>query len=243
MKRCQTIFIIFHMLMSCDNHQKTPSNDTSPPSKERIQVAIETFYGTMVVELFNETPQHRDNFVKLVRSGFYDGLLLHRVQAGFMLQGGDPDSRGIISPETRLGFGNAKQRIKAEIDPQFIMRQGALCGFHKGLGMQADKSSNGSQFMLIHGQALKAHQLDQQSLTNKIEYSPKQIELYELYGGSPQLDGKYTIFGQVVEGMHILNKIVRVPTHRSVNPRLPDRPLKDVRIQMSVTKESNTASD
>lgn len=243
MKFWQITFLISYMLMGCDNPQKPTSNTRKTPTKERMHVAIETGYGTMVVELFNETPLHRDNFIQLVKNGFYDGLLIHRVQSGFMLQGGDPNSRGPIAAETRLGFGNAKRRIKAEIDPQFVMRQGALCGYHKGVSTQADKSSNGSQFMLIHGQAIKAYQLNQQSLTNKIEYSPEQIDLYELYGGAPQLDGNYTIFGQVVEGMHVLNKIVGVRTHRSVDPQLPDRPLKDVRIQMSLIKEPNTAVD
>ena len=236
MHHWQTILLSILILASC-SHQEAVKPKPSAAKSERAQVAIKTMQGTMIVELFNETPLHRDNFLKLVETGFYDSLLLHRVQAGFMVQGGDPDTRGIVPPEKRLGFGQTEQRIKAEINTQFIMRQGALCGYHMGLGMQADKSSNGSQFMLIHGQAIKAHQLNQQSIKNKIEYSPKQIELYELYGGSPQLDGNYTIFGQIIEGMPVLNKIVRVPTFRSIDPQLPDRPIKDLRLEMRIIKE------
>ena len=114
------------------------------------------------------------------------------------------------------------------------MRQGALCGFHSGVGLHPDKSSHPSQFMLIHGQVLKAYQLQDLSIKNQMDYTPEQIELYEMYGGSPQLDGKYTIFGQIIEGLHILDKIVHAPTHRSLQSNLPDRPVDDIRMVVKV---------
>lgn len=224
------------LLLACNN---TPPSTIEKPQKTlpRAVVEIHTDYGSMRIELFNETPLHRDNFLKLVEQGFYDSLLIHRVQPNFMIQGGDPDSRGNIPAEQRLGFGNAGERIKQEINPSFIMRQGAICGYHQGVGMQADKSSNASQFMIIHGSEQRAYQLKELSLSTKMNYTAKQIELYELYGGAPQLDGKYTIFGQVTEGLHILNKIVKVPTHRSVDASLPDRPLKDIRMKMEIIND------
>ena len=182
----------------------------------------------------NDTPVTVANFVNLAQKGFYDNVSFHRVIPNFMIQGGDPESRGEVEPNKILGMGGTEKRIQAEISSKFIMRQGAISGFHRGTGYYPDKSSNGSQFMIIHGQPLKAYQINQISLENKIDYSPEQIQLYEMYGGSPQLDGKYTVFGQVVEGINVLNKIVHAKTHRSINPQLPDRPAKDIRMIVKV---------
>jgi cyclophilin family peptidyl-prolyl cis-trans isomerase len=200
----------------------------------RAKVQITTQYGKMVVELFNETPQHRNNFLKLVKEGFYDSLLIHRVQPNFMAQAGDPTSRGEVPPEQFLGMHQMDYRIPAEIHPQFLMRQGALCGYHSGLQAHPDKSSNGSQFMLIHGQPIRAYQLKAIGLEQNRTYSPEQIAIYEQYGGLPQYDGKYTVFGQIVEGLKVLEQIVQVQTHRSVNSQLPDRPLEDIHLQMTI---------
>lgn len=215
------------------NNQELPET----PELPRPKVSIHTQYGEMIVELFNETPKHRDNFLKLVQEGFYDSLLFHRVQPNFMIQGGDPSSRGIVPPEKLLGTYDSLPRIPAEINSKFIMRQGALCGFHTGIGHHPDKSSNGSQFMIIHGQALKSYQIKEFSLKNKIDYSPEQIQLYEMYGGTPQYDNMYTVFGQIVEGMHVLDKIVQAPTHRSVDPNLPDRPIEDIHIHAKILEK------
>lgn len=208
----------------------------------RPKVSITTQYGEMIIELFNETPKHRDNFLKLAREGFYDGLLFHRVQPNFMIQGGDPDSRDSVPPEQYLGMGNAEHRIPAEISTKFIMRQGALCGFHKGIGHHPDKSSNGSQFMIIHGQPLKQYQVKELSLKTKVDYTPEQIELYEMYGGTPQYDNMYTIFGQVIKGMPVLEKIVSAKTYRSIEPTWPDRPVEDIRMVVKVIDAPSTAS-
>lgn len=204
----------------------------------RAKVQITTQYGKMVVELLNETPQHRDNFLKLVKEGFYDSLLIHRVQPNFMAQAGDPTSRGIVPPEQFLGMHQMDYRIPAEIQPQFLMRQGALCGYHRGIKAHPDKSSNGSQFMLIHGQPIRAYQLKAIGLEQNRTYSPEQIDTYEQYGGLPQYDGKYTIFGQIVEGLNVLEQIVQVQTHRSVNSQLPDRPLEDIHLKMTILQDA-----
>lgn len=220
-----------------NNNQETDPNapnTTNPDQSPRTRVAIHTRLGDMVVELFNETPKHRDNFLRLVKEGFYEDLLIHRVQSNFMLQGGDPLSRDSVPPEQYLGQDTTKRRIEAEINEQFILRQGALCGFHSGEGAHPDKSSHYSQFMLVHGQAIRAYQLEKLSLENNMDYNPDQVQLYENYGGLPQYDGRYTIFGQVVEGMHVLDKIVKVKTWRTENAQWPDRPKEDIRLSMEV---------
>lgn len=204
----------------------------------RAKVKITTLYGEMIVELFNETPLHRDNFLKLVKEGFYDSLLIHRVQPNFMAQAGDPESRGNVPVDQFLGMHQMEYRVPAEINPKFLMRQGALCGYHSGKAAHPDKSSNGSQFMLIHGQPIRAYQLQAIGLEQNKTYTPKQINIYEQYGGLPQYDGDYTVFGQLIEGLKVLDKIVQVPTHRSVKSNLPDRPLKDIHLTMTILKDA-----
>lgn len=232
------LFLLMGLLISAC----TPSTPSDPVVEEREaiealprpKVSITTQYGKIVLELFNETPKHRDNFLKLAQEGFYDSLLFHRVQPNFMIQGGDPDSRGSVPPEQYLGMGNADNRIPAEISSKFILRQGALCGFHTGVGHHPDKSSNGSQFMIIHGQPLKGYQVKELSLKTKVDYTPEQIKLYEMYGGTPQYDNRYTVFGQIVEGLPVLEKIAQAKTYRSTDGTLPDRPIEDVRMIVKV---------
>lgn len=227
-------------LVACETAPTEP--EPSPEETEaaaiaalpRAEVQITTSYGDMVVELFNETPQHRDNFLKLVQEGFYDSLLIHRVQPNFMAQAGDPESRGVVPAEKFLGMHQMEYRIPAEINPKFLMRQGALCGYHSGINAHPDKSSNGSQFMLVHGQPIRAYQLQAIGLEKDREYTPEELVTYEQYGGLPQYDGKYTVFGQITKGLKVLDQIVQVPTHRSVNSQLPDRPLEDIHLTMTV---------
>ncbi len=200
----------------------------------RAQVQIETRYGSMTIELFNETPLHRDNFVEKVKTGFYDSLLVHRVQPNFMAQGGDPDSKGEVPPDQFLGTKQLTYTIPAEIQSGFILRHGAVCGFHNN---HPEKASHGSQFMLIHGQPLRTYQVKQVGLDKNRVYTPEELATYEQYGGLPQHDGKYTVFGQVIEGDKILDQIVYAPTLRSTNPSLPDRPIEDIRLQMTLLRD------
>lgn len=230
----QHLYLFLFFLGSLTACTSTTENGTEISNAPRPKVAINTSYGEIVIELFNETPQHRDNFLKLAKEGFYDSLLFHRIQPNFMIQGGDPDSRGTVESNQMLGMGGPNYRIPAEINSNFVMRQGALCGFHRGVKHHPDKSSNGSQFMIIHGQPLKAYQVREMSIDNQMTYTPEQIQLYETYGGSPQLDGKYTIFGQIVQGTDVLDKIVHAKTYRSEDPTLPDRPLEDIRMTVKV---------
>jgi len=243
-KKIYLLLIIGLLINSCTSTPSDPIKEKREAIEAlpRPKVSITTQYGEIVLELFNETPKHRDNFLKLARQGFYDSLLFHRVQPNFMIQGGDPNSRDSVPPEQYLGMGNADNRIPAEISSKFIMRQGALCAFHKGIGHYPDKSSNGSQFMIIHGQPLKGYQVKKLSLKTKVDYTPEQIKLYEMYGGTPQYDNMYTVFGQIIKGMPVLEKIVQAKTYRSIDRMLPDRPVEDIRMVVKVINEPKIES-
>lgn len=231
-------FLLLIGLVACDNEpttdeqqqQETEVIDNTP----RQKVKITTNYGEMVFELFNETPLHRDNFIKLAKDNFYDSLMFHRVQKNFMIQGGDPTSRGQVEPTQVLGEGKLDYTVAAEITPKFIMRQGALVGFHQGVGKNPSKASNATQFMIIHGQPLKSYQLQDLAQKNNMQYTPNQIMLYEKYGGTPVMDGKYTIFGQLISGQHVLDKIVHAKTLRMIDPKMPDRPVEDIRMMVEI---------
>ena len=220
------ISLSYFFFYSCN---QTTSTDDKIESKID-SIVIHTYYGSMTFVLFNETPLHKQNFLDKIDTKFYDSLLFHRVQPQFMIQGGDPTSRGEVGPAMVLGEGGQSQYIDAEIDPKFIMCKGALVAFHDGVKKNPSKRSNSSQFMILHGQALK--EMHFLPANNDRSYTEEQIKLYLLRGGCPQLDGQYTIFGQLVDGWHILDKIALSPTYRSVDPYLPDRPTRDIRMSI-----------
>ncbi len=195
-------------------------------TQEKITYAlIETDLGNMKVELYNETPLHRDNFVKLAREGFYDDLLFHRVIKGFMIQGGDPDSRD-AQPGAPLGMGGPNFTIPAEIgQPHF---KGTLAGARKPDTVNPKKESNGSQFYIVHGNQITDDFLDIMQTQKNITYNIQQREIYKTDGGYPPLDMEYTVFGRVVEGLEIIDKIAEVQTNPS------DRPLTDVKMKVKI---------
>ena len=180
---------------------------------------IETEFGDMRVMLYNTTPQHRDNFLKLAEEGYYDGTLFHRVIKGFMVQGGDPTSKG--APQNKLlGDGGPDYTIPAEIGaPHF---KGTLAAARTPDQVNPDRASNGSQFYIVHGGPVASDMIDVIESANGIRYSKAQRELYQTLGGDPELDGKYTVFGEVVDGMHIIDSIANRPIGSA------DRPLKDI---------------
>ena len=188
---------------------------------------IETDYGTMKVKLYNTTPQHRDNFIKLAKEGFYDDLLFHRVMKGFMIQGGDPDSKD-ADANARLGSGGPGYRIPAEIGGLHI--KGALAAARTGGAQNPEKESSGSQFYVVQGNKVSEAQLKSFEASKKVTYSPAQRELYSRLGGRPDLDNEYTVFGEVVEGMEVIDKIAAVPTKPG------DRPVEDVKMKVSLVK-------
>lgn len=173
---------------------------------EHRYAVIETAYGDMKVMLYNTTPKHRDNFIKLAEEGFYDGTLFHRVMEGFMIQGGDPDSK-TAKPNQMLGMGGPGYQLDPEIGAPHI--RGALAAARPP---NPQKRSSGSQFYIVHGRPVNDAMLDQLEQEKGIKYNEAQRELYKTEGGTPMLDNDYTVFGELVEGFEVLDKIATVPT-------------------------------
>lgn len=188
---------------------------------------IETDFGNMKVELYDSTPKHKENFIKLANEGFYDDLLFHRVIKGFMIQGGDPDSKG-AEPNKGLGSGGPGYKIDAEIGAPHI--KGTLAAARQGGPINPEKKSSGSQFYIVQGNTYNADQLAGIGSSKGITYNATQIEKYSTLGGTPQLDMDYTVFGQVVEGLDVIDKIAAVQTAPG------DRPIKDVKMKVSIIK-------
>ncbi len=193
--------------------------------KKDREVMIETSMGNLRVQLFNSTPKHRDNFLKLAKESYYDGLLFHRVIKGFMIQGGDPDSRD-APPNQMLGQGGPPYQIDAEIG-EFHFK-GALSAARTSDEVNPEKKSSGSQFFIVQGFPVKEQDLAQAVQRSGIEYTDAQKQRYAQEGGYPFLDGDYTVFGQVVEGLEVIDKIASVPTGQA------DRPLEDLEMKIRV---------
>ncbi len=187
------------------------------------KVLIKTNMGNMTIQLHDDTPGHRDNFLKLANEGFYNDLLFHRVINGFMLQGGDPNSKG-ADADARLGSGGPGYTIPAEFNSNLLHYKGAVAAARTGDQVNPEKKSSGCQFYIVQGSEVKDQTLDRtESSTGKI-YTDEQREKYKEVGGAPFLDHNYTVFGQVVDGFDIIDKIAKVSTNAS------DRPLEDVKI-------------
>lgn len=247
--------------------------------KEHVYVLIETELGNIKIKLYNETPLHRDNFIKLVKDGYYDGLLFHRIIKDFMIQGGDPDSKKAPS-EKMLGSGGPGYTVPAEIVyPALFHKKGALAAARQGDEVNPRKESSGSQFYIVTGNVYSEGKLkgmeqqltqmkeraifnrlaaehraeimqlrknrDQESLMSlqdtlvgrtqeilmeegPVMFTPEQREAYTSVGGTPHLDGEYTVFGEVVGGLDVVDKIQAVTTGKA------DRPKKDIAMRMKI---------
>ena len=184
-------------------------------------VLIETDMGNIKIELYDETPLHKENFVKLVNEGFYDGLLFHRIIDKFMIQGGDPDSKN-ARPGQPLGMGGPGYLIDAEIGaPHF---RGTVAAARTGGAANPDKKSSGSQFYIVHGRTFNDAELDAFERMKGITYNEVQRNKYKEEGGAPALDMDYTVFGEVVEGIEVVDQIVIAPKDSR------DRPKEDIRM-------------
>ena len=198
---------------------------TSFTAAAQVRVKIVTDSGTMIVQLYDSTPLHRDNFVKLVKQGFYDSLLFHRVIAGFMIQGGDPLSKNAPA-RTMLGNGGGDmQRIPAEFRPNLIHKRGALAAARDG---NPQKASSACQFYIVHGRQSSDAELNQLELGKGIKYTEEQKNMYKTIGGTAMLDMDYTVFGEVESGLEVIDKIASVSKDGS------NRPFGDVRMHMEV---------
>ena len=187
-------------------------------SQDRVKVKISTKYGDMVAELYDETPIHRDNFIKLVKDGFYDGTLFHRVIPGFMIQGGDPSSKD-DTPNTRIGNGGPGYTLPAEFNPQFFHKKGALAAARMSDAVNPKKESSGSQFYIVEGQVYDNASINLMAQRMGAEFSSAQKIAYTTIGGTPQLDANYTIFGELVEGLDVISKISNVSRDKNNLPK------------------------
>ncbi len=193
--------------------------------KKNTYALIETEFGNMKVKLYDDTPIHRDNFVKLVKEGFYDDLLFHRVIEGFMCQGGDPNSK-TAAPGEPLGAGGPGYTLEAEIGRPHL--KGALSAARQGDNVNPEKKSSGSQFFIVQGAPQTDQQLDNWEKQKGITYNEAQRNYYKEVGGYPFLDMEYTVFGEVVEGLDVIDKICSVPTNQQA------RPNKDIKMKISI---------
>jgi len=193
---------------------------------EECLVEIETSMGTMIVLLHSSTPNHRDNFIKLAEEGFYNDLLFHRVVNGFMIQGGDPNSRN-AKPNAQLGSGGPGYQLMPEFVDSLIHVKGALCAARTN---NPQKKSSGSQFYIVHGTQLTDTQLDQLEKRNGCNYTPEQREMYKTHGGTPHLDKDYVVYGKVISGLDVIDKIAASPK----NPG--NRPVEDVKMKVRIIK-------
>ena len=260
------------LLVACGNAQNR--------GDQRPVVLIKTVFGDMKVELYNETPKHRDNFLKLAKEGFYNGLLFHRVIKDFMIQTGDPDTRN-AQPDQKLGNGGPGYVIDNEINPKLIHKKGALAAARQGDQINPEKKSSGSQFYIVQGVVFPADNLpaleeegtqrlaqsymrqlaqtkndslkiyqqtgNQNAFTNLVDrlqteamakarqtpfkLTDEQKQTYTTIGGTPHLDGEYTVFGEVIEGLSVIDSIAAQPTG------VKDRPLKDFKMEVEVIKD------
>lgn len=240
-----------------------------------MKVKIQTMLGDIVVRLYDETPFHRDNFVKLVKEGYYDGTLFHRVIKDFMVQGGDPDSKGAPAGKM-LGMGGPGYTVEAEIKDTLFHKRGALAAARQGDQVNPERRSSGSQFYIVWGQVYNEGQLRQfskqlrmqrvqgafnalaaehrseiiqmrkdrnraglQELQDRLVaeaekcvgsagLSDEQIQVYSTIGGTPHLDGQYTVFGEVEEGLDVVEMIQGTATGRG------DRPVDDIEMRVSL---------
>lgn len=206
---------------------KTYQTMTKIDAPDKCLVELETEYGTMLIQLYDATPKHRDNFLKLAEQGYFDSLLFHRVIKDFMIQGGDPNSRE-AKPGQALGMGGPGYTVDAEFVDTLVHVKGAIAAARTGDQVNPKKASSGSQFYIVQGGPVTDQTLDQIEGRKGFRYSRDQREAYLRSGGTPFLDRDYTVFGQVIEGLDVIDRIASVQK----DPR--DRPVKDVRMKIRV---------
>lgn len=203
---------------------------------KQAKVLISTDFGDIKITLYNETPQHRDNFIKLVKQGMYDGTLFHRVIKDFMIQGGDPESKN-AEPGVMLGEGNVGYTIPAEFNKSLIHKKGVLAAAREGDAVNPNKESSGCQFYIVQGRTFTKAEIDKmlsrknKNRTESIVYTNEQYKTYETIGGTPHLDMDYTVFGEVTEGLDVIDKIAVVEKDKR------DRPVKDIKMTIKVIKK------
>lgn len=206
----------------CDNQeQKNPTKKKK--TSQMTKVLLKTTMGDIVIALYDETPLHKENFIKLVNDKYYDGVLFHRIIQNFMIQTGDPESK-TAKPGQMLGNGGPGYTIPAEFVPGLYHKRGAVAAARMGDNVNPKKESSGSQFYIVDGRVFSTNDLNRVIQMTGKTYNMDQIKDYTSIGGAPHLDGDYTVFGEVVSGMEIVDKIAA----QQKDGR--DRPVEDIKI-------------
>ena len=195
---------------------------------KKKDVLVQTSMGDMLIRLSDSTPLHRDNFLRLVKQGFYDSVLFHRVINNFMIQSGDPDSKNAAAGKP-LGEGGPGYTVPAEFRTTLFHKKGALAAARRGDDVNPQKASSGSQFYIVQGKKFTDGALDTLEIfrLNGKKIPADQREAYKSIGGTPHLDQGYTVFGEVIKGLDVVDKIAAVLTSRGADI---DRPLENVMI-------------
>ena len=217
------IAIVLFLSLSAQQNIKLKKKD------RKRDVEMVTTEGTIILRLYDSTPLHRDNFLRLVKSHFYDSILFHRVIQTFMIQAGDPNSKTAEAGKP-LGNGGPGYTVDAEIKPFLFHKKGTLAAARSGDNVNPERKSSGSQFYIVQGKTFTDKELDSIQV---VRLSGKQIPedrrtYYKTIGGTPQLDGNYTAFGEVVSGLNVVDLIASTATNKQ--PPAVDRPLHDIRI-------------
>lgn len=190
----------------------------SAQQKPETLILIKTPYGDITAKLYNDTPKHRDNFIKLVKQGWYNDSPFHRVINNFMIQGGS----------NKNGQSDPGYTIDAEFRAHYIHKKGALAAARMGDQVNPEKKSSGSQFYIVQGQRFDDATLNAMAARNGVQYTPEQRRQYTTIGGTPHLDGAYTVFGEVIDGYEVIDKIAAVKTGPG------DRPLTEVKMKIVI---------
>ena len=273
-------FLIKSLLLIAIATISSCSFSQNKPVPEGPIVLIKTRFGDMKVVLYNETPLHRDNFMKLTKEGVFDSLIFHRVIKGFMVQGGDPQSKR-ATKEQVLGSGDLNYTVPAEIRPGIIHKKGVIAAARNGDEENPERRSSATQFYLAQGKVYKLDEIPSVELNlnsraaeslflkmksdkidtlmlfqmarnkegydklleklkkdaislvdkNPVRLTKQQIETYTTLGGIPHLDGAYTVFGEVIEGIAVIDSIAAQPTEAN------DRPIENIRMKVKIVKE------
>ena len=195
---------------------------------DNADVVIETTYGNIKIKLYDETPFHKENFLKLVSEKLYDDQIFHRVINNFMIQAGDPKSKD-AKPDQPLGYGDLGYTIPAEFNKNLFHKKGALAAARQPDNVNPDKESSASQFYIVHGKVYSNKELDLMEQRGvHIKFTEEQRKIYISVGGTPHLDYSYTVFGEVTEGIDIVDKIAFVKTDKR------DRPLNDIKLKIKI---------
>jgi cyclophilin family peptidyl-prolyl cis-trans isomerase len=222
MIRYTSLLLIVILMASCAPKKITTTTSTAP-KEQRVRIITDS--GDIVIKLYNQTPLHRDNFIKLVKEHYFDSLLFHRVINRFMIQGGDPDSKH-AKPGQMLGDGGPGYTIPAEFDSTLFHKKGVLAAAREGDDVNPKKASSASQFYIVQGKKFTDEDFKTLQTKRGVVVPEWKKETYRTIGGTPHLDMNYTVFGEVVSGLEVIDKIALAKTDAN------NRPIQDIRMKI-----------